>query len=401
MSPSALKPSFPLLFAALSGAGAVFTPAAAASEFATRSGITESAAADIAATFMSISPHQPSEATSNMSSTADSENQASSEQSVNAVANTGYNEASRNISFGGNAGTITTGDAQIAILQQAGLNSGGASVAASGDASAVSADQASATSLTAVSGKNGAIVYQQTDANATTGHNVADRNISFGGAAGSITTGDAGVAVGYMVAANDSVLIIGGTPGSAGPGSGASVVILTTGGSSRYSPSIYSLDSTTASTAQTAFVSQTCGGSAPYEVSMLQPTYRCSAITGGNTSDRNISRTGDAGVITTGDAVVVVDTRAQANTSNTSLSSPTQPSAQLSGGQSAHLSNTVASTLFQSADAKQQVAAVADTGHNTANRNISFGGDAGTITTGNAVILIYLQTLLNTAAATL
>jgi len=43
------------------------------------------------------------------------QNTANINQNVNAVANTGNNTANRNISFGGNAGVITTGDAEVNV----------------------------------------------------------------------------------------------------------------------------------------------------------------------------------------------------------------------------------------------------------------------------------------------
>src|SRR5690606_6574078 len=81
-----------------------------------------------------------------------------------------------------------------------------------------------------VSNGNDATINQVVTADANTGDNRADRNISFGGDAGVITTGNA--TVGSLVAAqgNNNYVIVGGASNNGGPGAGASIYVVNTGG---------------------------------------------------------------------------------------------------------------------------------------------------------------------------
>jgi hypothetical protein len=51
--------------------------------------------------------------------------------------------------------------------------------------------------------------------------------------------------------------------------------------------------------------------------------------------------------------------------------------------------------LNNSANVNQSATALADTGHNVADRNISIGGDAGVIMTGDAIIDILMNVVVN------
>jgi hypothetical protein len=285
------------------------------------------------------------------------ENEAVIEQSVTATANTGGNSAERNISFGGHAGVIETGNATVVVASQSDVNSaqtqshssspsgvtGSQHITTTGTTAATSTT--STTNNTTVAQSQSATVYQSTTAEATTGNNTADRNISFGGNAGMITTGAAQTGVSYLVAANQGLVIVGGYS-VAGPSSGSSIYVLD--GTTRITMSDRRAQSLTD---QQATVIQMCGN---------PQTAQCSATTGNNSSNRGIAYESDAGVIHTGDAVVFVLLDTVANDTSTSIN----------GG-----SGT--STATQSADVAQSVQATANTGNNTADRNISFGAMQG------------------------
>lgn len=350
----------------------------------------------------------------NTTTEVDSRNTAATNQSVTATANTGYNEATRNISIGGDAGVITTGNALIITDIVAAANSSATQInpygsSASQDSDVLNSGEYAAHQTTTsqtdsrhVRGNNNAVIFQTTDAAANTGHNNADRNISLGGNAGVITTGNAGVSTNYLVAANSGVALIGGNTNGNGPGSGASIVSLNTGDHARYSASSSRLTQASIDSSNSADLLQMCGSSYSYS-----NQGECSAVTGYNTANRNISRTGDAGVITTGNAAVVIDMLANSNDTTTaattqSNSASLQPRLANTGDSVSYANRTrdaitATASLFQDASLSQEVSATADTGHNTANRNISFGGDAGVITTGSALVNIRLSALSNTA----
>jgi hypothetical protein len=339
------------------------------------------------------------------------ENTALIDQSVTAQANTGYNEASRNISIGGNAGIITTGDARVqtalgveANNSTTGIVSGGSagdggavSLANTGDDSSFS-DATSQLTSTVVIGINNAVISQTANTTANTGSNVADRNISIGGgAAGVITTGNASTGVGFLVAANNSVALIGGVSDDGGPGTGASIVRTNTGDNGTFTFGNQFSQALAASSQNTAYVNQSCG-------TVNNP---CSAITGGNVSDRGIAFGGNAGVISTAPANVLLQYLATVNPTQQQI---TGSSAGVAQAPTANLANTGDTTTVadsssiatntqistaNSAVVEQTAHALADTGHNTANRNISIGGDAGVITTGNALVDVMMFVFAN------
>lgn len=337
-----------------------------------------------------------SNTTSNTSNTGVSTtNDATINQNISAEANTGYNEASRNISIGGDAGIIKTGDAsvnttgvvsanntQAAILNGSGGSGSGGSLYNTGNDSSFSKSNTNSTA-TVLGTNNRATIYQGANTSANTGHNVADGNISIGGTAGQIITGAASTKTSYLVTANQTVMLVGGASNGNGPGSGASII--STG--DRHSSIISENNHRTIglTTNNTANISQLCG------VQMS-----CTADTGGNTADRNINRNGDAGVIKTGDAYLSFKMFASANSTDTEIYGGSG-----TGGALMDIINTGNDSEFNSessaelnvdvdtnntANVDQNANLYANTGHNTANRNISFGGNAGVIETGDATI---------------
>lgn len=331
-------------------------------------------------------------------------------QHTDATANTGHNEASRNISIGGNAGMITTGDAHVSSQQVVDVNElctevhpGGptgphthADSTNTGD-DLESTQTATQQDKTLIINNQRATIQQQTEAEANTGHNTADRNISLGGQAGVIATGDASIHTSSLITANKAVAIVGGESSENGPGSGASIVVDNTGNNARYTMSDRRATKMGVTNNQTADVSQSCGSS----------NTPCSVITGHNDSNRGIARGGDAGVISTGDAVIDLDfwtllggaytyiqpqsTEAQSSTATTLANTGNESTFE-------HTSSSDSETTVtnnQTSHVNQEVHAVADTGYNTANRNISFGGNAGVITTGDAVIDTVMGVMMN------
>ena len=360
-----------------------------------------------------VSVQQNSTQTSATNSTT--QNTAVIDQTVDAEANTGYNEASRNISIGGNAGIITTGDARVQtelgveannsttsiISGGSAGDSGAMSLANTGDDSSFS-DATSQLTSTVVIGINNAVISQTANTTANTGSNVADRNISIGGgAAGVITTGNASTSVGFLVAANNSVALIGGVSDDGGPGTGASIVRTNTGDNGTFTFGNQFSQALAVSSQKTAYVNQNCG-------TVNDP---CSAITGGNVSDRGISFGGSAGVITTAPANVLLQYLATVNPTQQQI---TGSSAGVAQAPTANLANTGNTTTVadlssiatntqistaNSAVVEQTAHALADSGHNTANRNISIGGDAGVITTGNALVDVMMFVFANPTVA--
>lgn len=417
----ALKPILPVLFFSLSIAQSA-TKAQAASELSDHltGSIYTQLNSDFIASYTNTGSDSEVAQTTQNTTTAigTSDNQAEVNQFVTAAANTGYNEASRNISIGGNAGMITTGDALVTSVGVVEANNSQTSMVAeasqspsttnettnTGDQSSIISHQ-SLTTEVLLTGNNAATIYQGTTASANTGNNVADRNISLGGQAGVIQTGDAGLSTSYLVAANNSVVIIGGESDDDGPGSGASIIVDNTGENTRFTFSDLRLNQLHQSSHNTVEVTQTCGSD--QALSRIENA-ECVAVTGYNSSNRNISKGGDAGVITTGDATVDVafvtsvntlkTSSTELNTVQPSLSTPVEITNTGSNSQTnstSSYSDTLNSSIFQDADVEQSVDAVADTGHNTANRNISIGGNAGVIATGNAAINVLLVALVN------
>jgi LPXTG-motif cell wall-anchored protein len=321
-------------------------------------------------------------------------NDATINQTVNGSANTGNNTANRNISIGGNAGSIQTGNASVNGSASASGNSNYTAISGScqnvvsnvdvyntGD----NLDHNSGTSNTcntSVTNNNNTTINQVVNGSATTGGNQAERNIAIGGgSAGQIVSGNANVGSLVTSQGNQNVVIIGGQSSNGGPGSGANIYILNTGDNADLS-SRYRYATTTSVTNNNTF-------SSTQEVN-------ANADTGHNTADRNINANGDAGVIKTGDAVVNTSLSAQGN-KNTTLISGSGGSATtnvniVNTGDNLHsntdtsVNNTTTVTNNNTATINQTVNASANTGYNQANRNIAFGGDAGVIETGDAIV---------------
>ncbi len=345
--------------------------------------------------------------------TVENTNTAAVNQQVNATANTGHNEASKNISFGGNAGIIVTGNAGVETTAKAVTNSNTTAIGYSGNFANSSSDTTNTgngltkttssqnTRLTMVNNDNQTVINQSAQTEATTGDNKADGNISIGGSAGVIFTGSAYTSTNFLTTANGSVVLIGGETNGNGPGSGASIVLLNTGDNNDFASRIMRQRSTTVRNSNSALVSQSCGTGQAL----------CMANTGYNTTNRNIGLAGSAGVIQTGDALVYVDMKADTNSNETTVlndGSETESSTDITNTgnntTSTASSNDSASTTIGSSNTSainQQVNAIANTGHNQANRNISFGGDAGVIFTGDAAVIVNMGAKANENSATL
>jgi LPXTG-motif cell wall-anchored protein len=137
-------------------------------------------------------------------------------QEVNATANTGNNQANRNIAFGGDAGVIVTGNATVNTNLAANANqnytviSGAEGTATSNVDLINTGDNATVTANTTthntveVTNNNQATVNQGVTATANTGNNEANNNI--GG--GSITTGGITVNTNVITNANGSYTFI-------------------------------------------------------------------------------------------------------------------------------------------------------------------------------------------------
>ena len=346
-------------------------------------------------------------------SAVDNNNSAAVNQEINAKANTGNNEASRNISFGGNAGIIVTGNAGVLTNAKTDTNSNTTSIGYSSGSGNTSdgttntgngltkSTSSQNTKLTMVNNNNQTVINQGSQTEATTGNNKADGNISIGGSAGVIFTGSAYTSTNFLTTTNGNVVLIGGETNGNGPGSGASIVLLNTGDNNDFALRVMRQRSTTVRNTNSALISQSCGAGQAL----------CMANTGYNTSNRNIGLAGSAGVIQTGDALVYVDMKADTNSNETTISTGTTgagsntniantgnnttTTASTSDSNYAHVENANTSTI------NQKVHAYANTGHNQANRNISFGGDAGVIFTGDAAVIVNLEAQANENSATL
>jgi len=346
------------------------------------------------------------------------ENQNSAEinQTTEAAANTGNNEASRNISIGGDAGIINTGNATVNTNTEANANSNNTSVAGgngststgtqvanTGDGVSVSNDSSS-NSTTYVANGNTTTINQAVNATANTGGNKADRNISIGGQAGVITTGDAAINTSFLVTANGNVTLIGGNGSNGGPGSGASIYITNTGNNSQFSSSSSSNHYIVVTNTNRALISQMCGSAIP-DNQLVVSSNDCFANTGYNVSDRNIGQGSDAGVIQTGDAELNVSQTAVANSNKNTVNQPNGQAntntSVINTGNNADISvnsSTNQNTQVENnnqANIYQTVYATANTGYNRANRNISFGGNAGVINTGNATVNVDTRAYAN------
>lgn len=334
----------------------------------------------------------------------DNDNQADVNQTVNASANTGDNTANRNISIGGNAGNINTGNAGVYSQLETAANTNQSGVygtcPAAGEADSqivnsgnnLDADSSSSNNCTTtITNGNGAVINQAVNGQANTGDNQAHGNISIGGSAGQITTGNAQVGTLLVVQANSNVVLVGGRSSNGGPGSGANIYIINTGNNATFNDRRTSNSATTVNNTNSATIAQVAA---------------LTANTGDNTSNRNINLNGDAGVIRTGNAVVVTDIEATANHNQTVVANAAQ------GGDvsSTELTNTGNNVEVDSseeinsdttvnnsntAEVDQVVHVEANTGRNTANRNIAFNGDAGVIETGNAMVVTSLETDVN------
>ncbi len=343
----------------------------------------------------------------------DNNNTAAVNQQVTATANTGHNEAGKNISFGGNAGIIVTGNAGVQTTAKADTNKNTTSIGYSGGSSNTSSDTTNTgngmtktsstqnTTLTMVNNNNETVINQQAQTEANTGHNTADGNISIGGSAGVILTGSAYTSTNFLATANGSVILIGGDSNGNGPGSGASIILVNTGDNNDFASRLMKQRSTTVRNSNSALISQSCGAGQAL----------CMANTGYNHADRNIGLAGSAGIIQTGDALVYVDMKADANDNSTTIANngnSSQNSTDIlntgdntSSDTSTSDTNNTDVTNTDKAAINQQVNAVANTGYNTANRNISFGGDAGVIFTGDAAVIVNMDAKANDNSATL
>ena len=342
------------------------------------------------------------------------QNTANINQNVNAVANTGNNEASRNISFGGNAGVINTGNASVNVTgvvdvnsnkSVIGTNQGGvtdqADIVNTGN-NLTTTTNANSTTQVFVNNNNTTTINQTANAVANTGGNVAERNISFGGNAGVITTGNAVTNVDFLVTANGNVTLVGGDSNGNGPGSGASIFLANTGDNSRFTTRATTNNFIIVTNENRATISQACG--IPEEsLPLFVEASQCLANTGNNDASRNIAN-GDAGVITTGDARVDVFMAAIANRNFTEIFLDPSASANsdivntgddVNVDTSAQNNTRIEVNNQNTANINQNVNAVANTGNNTANRNISFGGNAGVITTGDAEVNVGLLAEVN------
>lgn len=334
-------------------------------------------------------------------------NESSVTQNVNAVANTGHNIAERNIAIGGNAGMITTGDAAVVTAAQLNSNANTTVLGNAGSNSLTlnnftntgndvnSSTNNDSTRLTAVQNNNKTTVIQNVNAAAHTGENYAPRNISIGGQAGVIQTGDAYAGTNLLVAGNGNVALVGGENDGNGPGSGASVVMNSTGDRYRTTNQFRNQE-------QTAINNQNL-------LSVAQACYACTVNTGNNVSNRNINTGGDAGVIQTGNAILAMSLGLQGNTNAARTSSVparnTSSTDALNSGDNTSLNIQNLSTNkseiqhMNNAAVSQDMNGYANTRYNEASRNIALGGNAGVIDTGNAYIFTLLNASLNANAS--
>lgn len=360
---------------------------------------------------------------SNNQTGVDNQNNTSVNQNVNADANTGNNTANGNISIGGSgAGIIMTGDATV---NTTGTVNGGTNTTAIGGSSSdggagsnvlnsgnglSTTTSSNATSYTAVNNGNTTIINQGANVSANTGGNHADGNIAIGGGpSGLILTGNASTSTSFLVTGGGNVTLIGGN-GTNGPGDGASIILANSGNNSHFSTQSNSAHYTIVTNSNRAILSQTCG----YPIGkdqLLVDMGSCMANTGGNTANGNIGIGHDAGVIVTGDARVDVNMTADANHNNTVISGGGNTSGANSDivnsgnnvgvNSNANSSNSIGVNNNNNATVNQTVNARANTGNNTANGNISFGGVAGFIKTGNATVNVSMTANLNSNNTTI
>lgn len=353
---------------------------------------------------------------SNSSTSVSNQNTATVNQTTNAVADTGNNDASRNIAIGGNAGVITTGNATVNTTSVTAANTNGTAITSNpaGCTSALdavntgnnttTANNCSTNTTALVNNGNTTIINQATNALANTGGNTAARNISIGGSSGVITTGNASTNTSSLVTANGSVMLVGGASNGHGPGSGASIVLASASDTARYSSLAYANSFFIITNDNRATIAQTCGAPSG-SGQLLMSASACTANTGYNNSSRNIATGGSAGIINTGDAVLNVAMVADANHNGVLLSYASTGSgadSQLinsgnntSSSTSSNSNQTTGVNNSNSATVNQTVNAFANTGHNRADRNIAFGGNAGVITTGNATVNTVLSAGVN------
>lgn len=338
--------------------------------------------------------------------TIENANQAAVQQATTVNANTGNNEASRNISIGGNAGVIQTGSVGVETQAVAagnsnttavsggssptpGVSGGGASTSAVNTGDNVSASSSSSNSSnTGVSNTNDATVNQSTLVNANTGNNRADRNISIGGAAGVINTGSVGVSTYYLAVPNHNATLVGGSNSSGtGPGSGASIQLANTGNGVSAASNSSNSTNTSVSNSNSAFINQLT---------------QVNANTGNNTANRNIAFGGDAGVIYTGNIGVGVTYVVDGNGNATAVAGGGGNGSAGNGSTNdvANTGNNVNTSADSSNEANTSVSnsnktyitqtayVNANTGNNIANRNIGYGGTAGGIATGSVGVSI-------------
>lgn len=355
------------------------------------------------------------------------QNDATVNQNVTGKAVTGNNDASRNISFGGNAGIIETGDASVntsakvnantnsssVMNENNGTDGNGATIYNSGDDNAFNSEENKQTTIVLGNG-NTTTINQVVDAEAVTGNNTADRNIAIGnGAAGVIKTGNASVNTNYVITANGNVALVGGKNNGNGAGSGASIYIANTGNfataSMKNNMSVFTL----LDNRNSLHVSQTCGQDQQrglLDRLVNEQSGNCEAVTGYNTSNRGIAMNGSVGVIQTGDAVVNIGLAVSGNENTSAVENggtgTGTDSTVVNTGDNSQFgteSNSDQTTLINntnSAAIDQNINAKAITGYNTANRNIAFNGDAGVIKTGSATINVNLDADVNSNSAT-
>lgn len=344
-------------------------------------------------------------------------------QNVSAVANTGNNQANGNICIGAGcaAGMIITGDAKVQVTGVVKVNDSatsitygpggtatGSSVVNSGNGLTITTT-GNSTMLTVVNNGQTAMINQAANVYANTGGNQADGNIAIGGVAGTIITGDASARVNYLVAANGAVTIIGGDSNGNGPGSGASIILTNSGDYSRFNTKTTETRFIIVNNANRALISQACGYPIPQNQILLGAS-ECRAITGFNTANGNIAKNGNAGLIQTGNAEVNVVMTVEANNTSNSIGSSGEGNSAstnaVNSGNNVAVSTTsdsqttVGVNNYSDAIVHQNVNAVADTGHNTANGNICLGDQcqAGVIRTGNAAVNVLLVADVNNTA---
>ncbi|OGK20291.1 hypothetical protein A3C23_02675 [Candidatus Roizmanbacteria bacterium RIFCSPHIGHO2_02_FULL_37_13b] len=379
-------------------------------------------------------PTQPPATNSNTTNTGDNVNNTTStnndqttqvnnttdttvNQDINAEANTGDNTTDGNISiYGTGAGVIDSGDATInatgvvkagnnetTIIGSGNGGSAGSNVVNTGN-SLTTSTNANNSTTTMVNSGNTTVINQNSNLYANTGGNRSRGNIAIGGGpAGAVYTGNATVNSNFLVTANGNVTLIGGTGGN-GPGNGASIILANSGNRGYFFTRANTTHFILVNNSNRALVSQTCGYPVAPTTNMVDAS-SCAAITGGNNSSANIAFGGDAGRITTGNATVNVTMVADVNNNSTTIngagSGSSANSDVLNTGNDVNIdttSNNTSNTTVNnrnSATINQRVNAKAITGKNIANGNISFGGCAGCITTGDATVNVTLVADVN------